>query len=59
MGGSGLNDYMTKHGIRASMTSLVVEAGHADISIILRSDHLNTTTIARYHNLCEAEGLQE
>lgn len=57
--GSGLNDYMTNHGLRSSMTSLLVEAGHSDSSIILRTGHSNTTTLARYHNLRGAEGLRQ
>lgn len=45
--GSGLNDYMTNHGLRSSMTTLLVEVGHSDSSIIIRTGYSNATTFAR------------
>lgn len=57
--GSGLNDHMTNHGLHASMTSLMVEAGHADRSIILRTGLSNKTKLARYHNLHVREELRQ
>lgn len=57
--GSGLNDYMTNHGLRSSMTSLLIDAGHTDSSIILRTGHSSATTLARYHNLRGSEGLRQ
>lgn len=57
--GTGVNDYVTNHGIRSSMISLLIEAGHTDSSIILRTGHTNTNTLARYHHLEGAEGLKQ
>lgn len=54
--GSGLNNYMTNHGLRSSMTILLKGAGNSDSSIILRTGHSNVTTLARYHNLRGTEG---
>lgn len=34
LSGSGFNDYMKNHRLHASMTSLLVEAGHADSTVI-------------------------
>lgn len=37
--GSGLNSYLTNHGLRGSMITYLVEAGHTECSIILRTGH--------------------
>lgn len=57
--GSGHNEYCTNHGSRGTMITFLVEAGHPDCSIILRSGHADATTVTRYHNLRGAEGLRQ
>lgn len=39
------------------MTSLIIEEGHIDISIILMNGNSSTTTLTRYHNTQDMEGL--
>lgn len=47
--GSGMNDVMTNHGLRSSMTALIIAAGHTDSRIILKMRHYYTKTLGRYH----------
>ena len=56
--GSGVLSFMTMHGLRATMTSLLIEAGHGDSSIVLRTGNSSVDTLKRYHNLHGAEGLK-
>lgn len=57
--GTGLQNHMTDHGLRATMISQLIAAGHSDSSIILRTGHSSVDTLARYHNLQGVEGFKQ
>lgn len=41
------------------MTSLLIEAGHFDSSIVLQTGHTSVDTLKRYHNLQDEKGLKQ
>lgn len=57
--GNVVHDYMTTHGLRATMTSLLIEAGHNYSIIVLRTGLSSTDTLTRYHNLQGNEGFRQ
>lgn len=59
MRGNGLNGYLFNQCLRSSMIGLLIEANYTDTSIILRTGHTNTNTLARYHNVQGAKGLKQ
>lgn len=50
---------MTNHGLRSSMTLLLIEAGNTDSSMISRTGHSSATSLTMKHNLRDAEGLKQ
>lgn len=54
-----MNDYVTNHGLMASMVQFLIEAGVADSSVMLRSGHSIVETLTRYHNLLGMEGVRQ
>lgn len=42
---------VTTHGLRATMVSLLINAGYYDSTIILRTGHRNIASLRNYHNL--------
>lgn len=54
--GSGLQDHMTNHGLRASMISALIDSGHYDASIFLRTGNTRLDDLERYHNIQSVEG---
>lgn len=59
LNGGGLNDFMKNHGLHSSMTASLTDVAHKDSSVILRTGHCNTTTLARYDNLHGMKGLRQ
>ena len=57
--GTGVNDCVTTHGLRGTMITLLLEAGHADTTIMLRSGHSQVQSVLNYTNLQGNEGLQQ
>ena len=49
--GDGLQGHMRNAGLRTSMINRLIETGHTDSSIVLRSGHASVDTLTRYHNL--------
>lgn len=49
--GSGEAAYMTTHGLRATMISLLISAGYSDCAVALRSGHRDLASLQSYHNL--------
>lgn len=55
--GTDLLTYLTPRSLRASMTFLLIEAGHSNRNIVLRTGHGTVTTLTTtYHNLQGKEG---
>lgn len=46
--GSGFQKYMIAHGLKATMTTLLIEAGHGGASVVLRMDYSDINTLSRY-----------
>lgn len=57
--GSGLQDHITNHRLGTSIISALIDSGHSDSYIILRTSDTSVDTLARYHNLQNAEGLRQ
>ena len=49
--GDGACQYMATHGLRATMISLLIAAGHSDASVLLRSGHRDASSLNLYRNL--------
>ena len=49
--GEGASKYMTTHGLRATLISLLIASGHSDASVVLRSGHRDSMSLQSYHNL--------
>lgn len=57
--GDGAGEAVTTHGLRATMISLLIDAGYADSMIALRSGHRCLDNLKRYHNLRGDIGLEQ
>lgn len=53
-----LTEYMATRGFESSMTALLKEVRHADISTILHNGNSNVKTVSRYSNFHVAEGFR-
>ena len=49
--GTGVKHGMTTHGLRGTVTTLLVEAGHSDSSIAMRTGHCDPRSLKNYQNL--------
>ena len=49
--GTGVKPGMTTHGLRCTVTTLLVEAGHSDSSIAMRTGHDDPCSLRNYQNL--------
>lgn len=47
----GEANYMTTHGLRAKMISMLISAGYSDAAVCLRTGHRDATSLQSYHNL--------
>ena len=54
--GNGEASYMTTHGLRATMISMLISAGYSDAAVVLRSGHRDSTSLQSYHNLRGVNG---
>lgn len=54
--GEGASDYVTTHGLRATMISLIISSGHSNASVELRSGHRNNNSLQSCHNLMGSSG---
>lgn len=57
--GTGVKEGMSTHGIRGTVTTLLVEAGHLDSAILLRTGHRNRQSLKHYQNLQGLEGMRQ
>lgn len=57
--GIGEKDHVTTHGLRATTTSLLVEAGHPDSSTAMRTGHRDMRSLKNYQNLSGAIGKRQ
>lgn len=57
--GSGFQKYVTTHTLRAIVTSLIIEAGHGDASVVFCTGHSDTNTLSRCHILQGTEGWKQ
>lgn len=57
--GEGAAKFMTTHGLRATMISLLIASGHSDASVMLRSGHADSTSLQSYHNLRGQHGADQ
>ena len=57
--GDGASQYMTTHGLRATMISLLIAAGHSDASVLLCSGHRDANSLKSYHNLRGRNGMNQ
>ena len=49
--GTGVKHGMTTHGLKGTVTTLLVEAGHSDSSIAMRTGHRDPRSLKNYQNL--------
>ena len=54
--GDGEADFMTTHGLRATMTSLLISASHSDAAFVFRTGHRDRNSLQNCHNLCVIDG---
>lgn len=57
--GDGAVDYVTTHGLRSTMISLLINAGFDDATITLRTGHRCISSLRSYHNLRSDLGLRQ
>ena len=57
--GDGACQYMATHGLRATMISLLIAAGHSGASVHLRSGHRDANSLKSYHNLRGSNGMNQ
>jgi len=48
--GNGVHEYVTNHGLRGTMTSLLLDAGFSDTAVSLRTGHRNNDSLKSYKN---------
>lgn len=51
--------YMTTHGLRATMISLLISAGYSDAAVVLRSGRRYLNSLQCYHNLRGRHGTNQ
>ena len=54
--GTGSKKGMTTHGLRGTVTTLLVEAGHSDSAIAMRTGHRDPRSLKNYQNIQGWEG---
>ena len=54
--GEGEADFMTTHGLRATMISLLISASQTDAAAVLRTGHRDRNSLQSYHNLRGIDG---
>ncbi len=52
-------DSMTTHGLRCTMAFLVLEAGHSDVPVSMRTGHRDLNSLKNYQNLFRSEGKKQ
>lgn len=57
--GTGEAAYMTTHGLRATMISLLISAGYSDAAVVLRTGHRDNSSLQSYHNLRGQNGADQ
>lgn len=57
--GSGSRNWVTTHGLRGTLATILFGAGHADSSVALRTGHRDPTSLKSYQHLRGQEGLQQ
>lgn len=57
--GSGTKSWVTTHGLRGTLATLLFQAGHADSSVSLRTGHRDPRSLKSYQNLRGVEGLRQ
>ena len=57
--GEGANKFVTTHGLRATMISLLISSGHSDAAVVLRTGHRDNSSLQSYHNLIGSNGEQQ
>ena len=57
--GSGVKSWVTSHGLRGTVATLLVQSGHADSSVAMRTGHRDPRSLKSYQNLRGMEGLQQ
>jgi len=48
--GNGVHNYVTNHGLRGPMASLLLDAGFSDTTVSLRTGHRNNDSLKNYKN---------
>jgi len=57
--GSGKKGWVTTHGLRGTLATLLFENGHSDSSVALRTGHRDPRSLKSYQNLRGIEGMQQ
>lgn len=57
--GSGTKSWMTTHGLRGTLATILFEAGHSDSSVSLRTGHRDPTSLKSYQHLRGGLGLRQ
>ena len=57
--GDGAYSVVTAHGLRATIVTMLLEAGYDDATITLRTGHKDLKSLRSYHNLRGSIGLQQ
>ena len=57
--GTGSKKGMTTHGLRGTVTTLLVEAGHSDSAIAMRTGHRDPKSLKKYQNIQGWEGKRQ
>ena len=52
----GEADFMTTHGLRATMISLVISANHSDAAFAFRKGYRDRNSLQNYHNSRRIDG---
>ena len=54
-----MNSVVTTHGLRATMVTMLIDAGYSDSTIGLRTGHRDLRSLVKYHNLTGKIGVQQ
>lgn len=57
--GEGCSQYVTAHGLRATMISMLISCGYSDAAVMLRSGHRESTSLLNYHNFRGKQGHEQ
>lgn len=57
--GSGSRGWVTTHGLRGSLASILFGAGHSDSSVVMRTGHRDPRSLKSYQNLRGIEGIKQ